>query len=93
MGANGTISGGQQSLRAPPLVIVPPPNGGPPGIPPAIPPDGPVTSTAPSTNTGLTFYGATPPDDPQVGWLWVDNEGRLFAYIDPGVWSNISTNW
>jgi hypothetical protein len=55
-----------------------------------------ITSPAPPTGTlsyGGVFYGSTPPDSPNYGWLWTNTQGALYVYMEPGVWSQIGTNW
>jgi hypothetical protein len=64
---------------------------------PEVPTETPPTVTIPPDGSAVTFggayYGDIPPDSPQNGWLWLDTTGRLFVYMDPGVWSQIATNW
>jgi hypothetical protein len=69
----------------PPVVAAPPPVV-PEPVPPYIPPDVTVSS-------GGIYYGPTPPDNPQYGWLWTMGQGRLFVYMEPGIWVQVSTNW
>ena len=59
-------------------------------IPPELPP--PVDPNAAVNNGGL-WYGDIPPDSPLNGWLWSNSQGQLFIYMDPGVWTQIGTNW
>ncbi len=69
-----------------------------PSVPPSTPTP-PVTvppSEIPDTgaiNNGGIYYGATPPDSPLYGWLWTNTQGALYVYMEPGVWSQIGTNW
>jgi hypothetical protein len=71
------------------------------GLPPASVPVPPVVVTSPApipvppatVSSGGVYYGPTPPDDPQYGWLWTMGQGRLFVYMEPGVWTQVSTNW
>jgi hypothetical protein len=72
--------------QVPPPVVTLPPVVTPPDIPPYVPPDAAVSS-------GGVYYGPTPPVDPQYGWLWTMGQGRLFVYMEPGVWTQVSTNW
>ena len=58
---------------------------------PSPPAPGPPDTS--SINTGGAFYGATPPTNPQNGWLWTDGSGALYIYTDPGIWQQIATNW
>jgi hypothetical protein len=67
-------------------VAVPPPDVTVPIVPPYVPPPATVTS-------GGVYYGPTPPADPQYGWLWTMGQGRLFVYMEPGIWTQVSTNW
>jgi hypothetical protein len=70
-----------------------------PSAPIVTPPEQPsVTEPAPddtstSVNSGGIYYGSTPPANPSNGWLWTNTQGALFVYMDPGVWSQIGTNW
>jgi hypothetical protein len=61
-----------------------------PPIPPIFPSE---EETSFTVNPG-PFYGPTPPEDPLYGWSWVNpaNNG-LYVYTDPGVWTQIGTNW
>jgi hypothetical protein len=55
--------------------------------PPYIPP--PLATV----NSGGVYYGPIPPAGPQYGWLWTQGQGRLFMYTEPGIWTQVSTNW
>jgi len=56
----------------------------PPGIEPPVPP----------FQSGGVWVGTTPPDNPGYGWLWLNSSNNgLYAYSDPGVWTQIGTNW
>jgi hypothetical protein len=44
-------------------------------------------------NNGGVYYGNAPPDNPLYGWLWTNTQGALYVYMEPGVWSQIGTNW
>jgi hypothetical protein len=48
----------------------------------------------PATQSGGAYFGAIPPDSPQVGWLWVNsaNDG-IYTYTDDDVWVQTGTNW
>jgi hypothetical protein len=73
-------------------------------LPPGAPP---ITAEAPTAPSGgdqgdqgdqggtlsMVWYGDTPPSSPINGSLWVNTQGQLFTYIDPGLWSQIGTNW
>jgi hypothetical protein len=61
-----------------------------PTTPPAVSVVPPITVTI---NSGGVYYGPTPPASPQYGWLWTMGQGRLFVYMEPGVWTQVSTNW
>jgi hypothetical protein len=71
------------------------------GLPAASPPppDTPPITPLPSTpapivvNNGGVYYGDIPPDSPSYGWLWTNTQGALYVYMEPGVWSQIGTNW
>lgn len=56
----------------------------------------PVDPTA-AVNNGGIWYGDIPPNDPnnppQNGWLWANTQGQVYMYMDPGVWSQLGTNW
>jgi hypothetical protein len=56
----------------------------------------PTTEAVPDINLqiGGPWYGDTPPNSPSYGWLWVNpaNNG-LYVYTDPGVWTQVGTNW
>ena len=56
-----------------------------------------VTPTPPSSggavSSGGVYYGSTPPANPQYGWLWTRGYGYLYVYMEPGVWSQVGTNW
>jgi hypothetical protein len=43
---------------------------------------------------GGAWYGNSPPSSPQLGWQWLNpaNNG-LYLYTNPGVWTQIGTNW
>lgn len=69
---------------APPSVTVLEP------IPSPLPPTEPVSPTA---NYGGIYYGDAPPDNPAYGWLWTNRQGALYVYMEPGVWSQVGTNW
>jgi hypothetical protein len=60
-----------------------------PPIPGYVPPSVPGAAV----NNGGIWYGDIPPDSPDNGWLWANSQGQLFVYMDPGVWSQIATNW
>lgn len=63
-------------------------------IPPAPvePPSAVILPPATVSNGGI-YYGPTPPANPKYGWLWTSSNGLLYAYIEPGFWSQIGTNW
>jgi hypothetical protein len=64
----------------------------PPPTPPTSPP--PQVAPPPSTvNLGGVYYGDTPPANPQYGYLWSNTKGALFVWMEPGVWSQVGTNW
>lgn len=63
-----------------------------PSITQPTPPDELPDPDAAVHNGGI-WYGATPPDNPDNGWLWANAQGQVFMYMDPGVWSQIGTNW
>jgi hypothetical protein len=70
----------------------------PPGAPPITPVEEPsiiepITTPSGTQNFGGVWYGDTPPANPGNGWLWVTSKGALYVYMDPGVWSQIGTNW
>jgi hypothetical protein len=71
-----------------PSVAVSPPTSVPEPTPPPYvpPPSATVTS-------GGVYYGPVPPANPQYGWLWTMGQGRLFMYTEPGIWTQVSTNW
>jgi hypothetical protein len=60
---------------------------------PVTPPTPPVITQPPTPNLGGVWYGSAPPPNPQYGWLWTDTYGRLFVFMEPGIWSQIATNW
>ena len=60
-----------------------------PSIPVYVPPLVPGAAV----NNGGIWYGDIPPSSPQNGWLWANSQGQVFMYMDPGVWSQIGTNW
>jgi hypothetical protein len=61
---------------------------------PATPTPTPIPDEPTGTQSqGGAYYGDTPPDNPSYGWLWTDTQGRLFVYMEPGIWSQIATNW
>jgi hypothetical protein len=67
-----------------------------PSPPPTIPPSTALPPTIPTptvVNSGGVYYGDTPPDDPLYGWLWTNTQGALYVYMEPGVWSQVGTNW
>lgn len=55
----------------------------------------PISTQPPiaSVNSGGIYYGDLPPTNPQYGWLWTNRQGVLYVYMEPGVWSQIGTNW
>jgi hypothetical protein len=53
----------------------------------------PPPSTSIAINNGGIYYGDLPPGAPQYGWLWTNRKGALYVYMEPGVWSQIATNW
>jgi hypothetical protein len=66
-----------------------------PVLSPILPLNPPVDDTIPSyPSQGGAWYGSSPPSDPQIGWMWLNpaNNG-LYLYTDPGVWTQIGTNW
>jgi hypothetical protein len=62
-----------------------------------IPPTPTPTPTSPvsaeAVNSGGVYYGPTPPSNPSYGWFWTQGHGQLFMYVEPGIWTQISTNW
>jgi hypothetical protein len=76
-----------KTLPQPPVPVLPTPPEQPPIT--AAPP---VDTTA-SVNNGGIYYGSTPPDSPLYGWLWTNTNGALYVYMEPGVWSQVGTNW
>ena len=66
-----------------------------PVTPSALTPPIVVAPPAPgaSVNNGGIYYGVSPPSNPQYGWLWTQGSGRLFIYTEPGIWSQVGTNW
>jgi hypothetical protein len=70
-----------------------------PPAPVPIPPEQPPVIVAPpadttaSVNSGGVYYGSTPPASPQYGWLWTQGQGHLYVYMEPGIWTQVSTNW
>lgn len=79
-----------QDFYAKNLPVVPPPIT-PPPTQPTLPEELPDPNAA--VNNGGIWYGNIPPDSPQNGWLWANTQGQVFLYQDPGVWSQIGTNW
>jgi hypothetical protein len=70
----------------------------PPAPVPPTPPEQPVIIATPpdttaSVNSGGVYYGPTPPASPQYGWLWTIGQGRLYVYMEPGIWTQVATNW
>ena len=58
-----------------------------------VPPE-PASPGSPSTGTGGAYVGSSPPSSPSYGWLWLNtNNNGLYVYGDPGVWTQIGTNW
>ena len=52
----------------------------------------PVDTTIAVSNGGI-YYGPNPPANPQYGWLWTAGKGFLYVYMEPGIWSQVATNW
>jgi hypothetical protein len=54
----------------------------------------PVAPGLPPPQSGGTYTGAAPPDNPGVGWVWLNpaNNG-LYVFTNDGVWTQIGTNW
>jgi hypothetical protein len=75
-----------KNLPPPPAPVLPTP----PEQPPAIVP--PIDETI-AVNNGGIYYGPAPPLNPSYGWLWTAGKGYLYVYMEPGVWSQIATNW
>jgi hypothetical protein len=71
------------------------PSGAPSVAPPTQPPSAATPDPDPiaTINNGGIWYGDNPPDNPSNGWLWANSQGSVFIYMDPGVWSQIGTNW
>jgi hypothetical protein len=67
---------------APPVAVAPPPTAALPIAPPSQ-----------TVNSGGVYYGPSPPPNPEFGWLWTMGQGRLFVYIEPGIWTQVATNW
>ena len=63
-----------------------------PTVPPVVLPS-PVTPAPETVNNGGIWYGSVPPDNPANGWMWTPGDGTLYMYIDPGIWSQVGTNW
>jgi len=75
-----------KSIPAPPPPVLP-------VSPYPVPPFFPEPPFIPQFDTPMT-YGSTPPSDPEYGWLWVNTSNNgLYAYVEPGVWQQIGTNW
>jgi len=64
----------------------------PPATPDWIPPT-PTPDPVPPVNNGGIYYGPNPPSNPAYGWLWTNGAGYIYVYVEPGVWSQIATNW
>jgi hypothetical protein len=75
-----------KSLPQPPAPVPPAPE------PPVVTVTPPV-DTSIAVNSGGIYYGPTPPLNPSYGWLWTAGKGYLYVYMEPGVWSQIATNW
>jgi hypothetical protein len=75
-----------KNLPQPPVSVPLPP------VQPSIDVTLPVDTTA-SVNSGGIYYGPTAPPNPSYGWLWTAGKGYLYVYMEPGVWSQIATNW
>jgi hypothetical protein len=60
---------------------------------PDIPVNVPPVISNEAISSGGVYYGPIPPSNPSYGWLWTQGQGRLFMYIEPGIWSQVSTNW
>jgi hypothetical protein len=64
-----------------------------PSVPEPITPEQPEISDDSAVSNGGVYYGDIPPNNPSNGWLWANTQGSLYIYMDPGVWSQIGTNW
>lgn len=54
----------------------------------------PTTEVPTVLQIGGPWYGDTPPDNPSNGWLWVNSANNgLYTYTNPGIWTQIGTNW
>ena len=53
----------------------------------------PIPDPTQSVNSGGIYYGPTPPVSPEYGWLWTAGKGYLYVYMEPGIWSQVATNW
>jgi hypothetical protein len=64
-----------------------------PTSPEPITPEQPEIPDDTAVSNGGVYYGDIPPSNPSNGWLWANTQGFLYIYMDPGVWSQIGTNW
>jgi hypothetical protein len=64
-----------------------------PVVEPVVPETIPELGTPVSPPAGVSI-GDTPPSSPETGAMWLNpaNNG-LYVYTDPGVWTQIGTNW
>jgi hypothetical protein len=80
-----------QDIYAKNLPQPPVPVPSPPVQPPVV--ETPPVDTTVSVNNGGIYYGPTPPPNPSYGWLWTQGQGRMYMYMEPGIWSQVATNW
>jgi hypothetical protein len=66
---------------------------------PVVPPS-PILITPPvveppyTVQDGGPYYGDTPPANPYNGWIWINTANNgMYVFTDPGVWTQIGTNW
>jgi hypothetical protein len=85
---------GRSKIVAPTPAPIPTPVPVVPVVPILFPPTSPAPEPPPQgSQIGGPIYGNTPPLNPGYGWLWINTANNgLYAYTDPGVWTQIGTN-
>lgn len=55
----------------------------------------PLPDDTPATlSQSGVWFGTIPPSSPSIGWTWLNSVNNgLYVFTNPGVWTQVGTNW